>query len=111
MGLYLLNVSVDISDPNPQFVPEDLSINDQESIVEIILEKVLGYENAIEEHDDHDTEDQNEKKTVKVDLLTQLHTPQGESNHLNSKKSAVIFAFDDFLVNGFYEIDSPPPQV
>ncbi len=110
MGLYLLNISVDVSDPNPQFVPEDLSINDQESIVEMIVEKVLGYENAIEEHDDHDTEDQNEKKNVKVDLLTQLHNLKENPNPLRSKKSIVRFAYDAFLANGFFEIDSPPPQ-
>ena len=68
MGLYLLNNSVDTADPNPEHIPEDLSINDQESIVEIIIEKVLGFENAIEEYDDNDTEDHNKKKNVKIDL-------------------------------------------
>ena len=42
MGLYLLNISVDTADPNPEHIPEDLSINDQESIVEIVVEKILG---------------------------------------------------------------------
>ena len=49
MGIYLLNISVDTKDPHPEYIPEDLSINDQESIVEIVVEKILGFENAIQE--------------------------------------------------------------
>jgi len=70
IGLHLLNISVDTADPNPEHIPEDLSINDQESIIEIVLEKVLGYEDAIKEYDDHDTEDHNKKTNVKIDLAT-----------------------------------------
>lgn len=110
MGLYLLNISVDISDPNPQYVPEDLTFNDQESIVEIIVEKLLGFENAIEEHDEHDTEDQNEKKNGKVDLLTQLQTLTPTSSYVTDKNPEALFSFEDALANGFYDIDSPPPQ-
>ena len=33
---------------------KDLSINDQESILELVIEKVMGYENAVAEYDDHD---------------------------------------------------------
>ncbi|MFD1551039.1 hypothetical protein DNU06_04440 [Putridiphycobacter roseus] len=69
MALYLLNISVDTADLNPQSVPEDLSINDQESIVEIILEKILGYENAIEEYDDNDKEGQHKNSNVKLDFI------------------------------------------
>lgn len=71
MGIYLLNISVDIADPNPEYIPEDLSINDQESIVEIIVEQVLGYEDAIKEYDDNDSEDHNRKTNLKIELITQ----------------------------------------
>src|SRR5690606_12372145 len=71
MGLYLLNISVDPADPNPDHISEDLSFNDQESIVEIIVEKIMGFENAFEEYDDHDSEDHNKKNNVKIDLTLQ----------------------------------------
>ena len=58
MGLYLFNLSVDTSDPNPRHIPEDLSINDQESMVELVAEQILGMEDAFEEFDDTDSEDQ-----------------------------------------------------
>lgn len=70
MGLYFLNTSVDTIDPNPEYIPEDLSINEQESVVEILLEKVLGFENAIVEYDDHDTEEHTKKKTTNIDFLS-----------------------------------------
>ncbi len=47
-------MSVDMPDPHPDYVPEDLTINDQESFVELILEKFLGMGNVIEEHEDAD---------------------------------------------------------
>jgi hypothetical protein len=111
MGLYLLNISVDSADPNPEYIAEDLSINDQESIIEIVLEKVLGYENAIEEYDDNDSEDHNKKTNVKIDL----------TNHyiaelvLNKKFIISIRQnFPDhnsFLTNGFQKLDIPPPKI
>ncbi|WP_422104094.1 hypothetical protein [Winogradskyella sp.] len=111
MGLYLLNISVDTPDPNPEYIPEDLSINDQESIVEIIIEQILGFENAIKEYDDHDTEDHDKKNNVKIELLVlQTNTNSTRRNQLPEKKEK----YPDYvarLINGFKEIDSPPPQV
>ena len=111
MGLCLLNISVDTADPKPEHIPEDLSFNDQESIVEIIVEKVLGFEDAIKEYDDHDTEDHNKKKNVKIDLS--VHEIEAEKickNQFFERKER----FPDYaaiLTNGFNEIDSPPPKV
>ena len=52
--LHVLNCSVDIPDPKGQQVTENLSFNDQESIVEIVVEKMLGFGNVIAEYDDVD---------------------------------------------------------
>jgi len=54
MALHIFNISVDTPDAEPDFKPEDLSYNDMESVVEIILEKYLGYDDAIAEHDEPD---------------------------------------------------------
>jgi hypothetical protein len=59
MALHILNCSVDTPDPQPENVPEDLSYNDMESIVEIVLEQVLDIDNAIAEKDDPDTDGDN----------------------------------------------------
>jgi len=111
MGLYLLNISADTEDPNPQHIPEDLSINDQESIIEIIVEQVLGYEDAFKEYDDHDTEDYNNNTNVKIDLLNsflaiciikQSFTETRKQNHPD---------YNTLLFNGFQNLDIPPPKV
>lgn len=111
MGLYLLNISVDSADPNPEHIPEDLSINDQESIVEIVIEKVLGFEDAIKEYDDHDTEDHNKKKNVKIDLsVHEILTDKLDKNQFFERK-ALFSDYEARITKGFDKIDSPPPKV
>lgn len=111
MGLYLLNISVDAADPNPQYIAEDLSFNDQESIIEIIVEKVLGFEDAIDEHDDCDTEDFNNSKNVKIDFLIHQFLSKNSSVQLSLKKKNLFINHNATALNGFKEIDSPPPKV
>lgn len=50
----ILNLSVDTPDLYDNSIPEDLTYNDTESVVEWVLEDVLQFENAIAEHDDDD---------------------------------------------------------
>lgn len=50
----VLNLSVDAPDLYDNVVPEDLSYNDIESVVEWVAEEVCAIENAIPEHDDND---------------------------------------------------------
>lgn len=111
MGLYMLNISVDTADPNPEYIPEDLSINDQESIVEIVLEKVMGYENAIEETDDNDTEDHTSKTNVKVNLMaynTFNNSLRLFSNTLGRQKFTEV---TPYVSTGFHKLDIPPPKI
>lgn len=110
MGLYLINISVDSADPNPNYIPEDLSINDQESLVEIFIEKVLGYDNAIEEYDDIDADEHNSQSNVKIDLLNQVCNTNKFANCENYKRKIRYTYYTLNLVQGFIEIDSPPPK-
>jgi hypothetical protein len=57
MALHILNCSVDSPDPQPESVPEDLSYNDMESVIEIVLELGFDMKNAVPEQDDQDTDD------------------------------------------------------
>jgi len=112
MGIYLLNISVDIADPFPQYISEDLSYNDQESVVEIIVEKIFGYENAIAEYDDHDTNDAHDKKSnFKIDLgfyCTGFFISY--PTFFYSYKSTLT-SFENHLIKGFNQIDVPPPKI
>lgn len=111
MGIYLLNISVDTADPNPANLPEDLSINDQESIVEIVLEKVLGFENAIEEYDDNDTEDHNEKTNFKIDLTSHYAADNTLDRSIIITTKHKFPDYSNRLIRGFRRLDIPPPKV
>lgn len=111
MGLYLLNICVDTADPNPQYIAEDLTFNDQESIIEIIVEKVLGFEDAIDEYDDCDTEDYNNKKQVKINILINNSPSKNTTTLFSLKKEKLFINHKGSVLIGFKEIDSPPPQV
>ncbi len=57
LALYFLNFSVDSSDANPDTIPEDLTVNDIESLAELVTEVVLDCTNAFAEHDERDSDD------------------------------------------------------
>lgn len=65
MAFHIFNISVDAPDADPDSQPEDLSYNDMESVVEIILEKYLGFDNAIAEHDEPD-DDSDNSTTIEI---------------------------------------------
>lgn len=111
MGLFLLNISVDSVDPYPDYIPEDLSFNDQESIIEIVVEKILGFENAFEEYDDPDGEDHNKKNNVKVNLLVHFYANYKSPHLLTLQNSRHFPDYGTVLTSGFEEIDSPPPKI
>jgi len=111
MGLYLLNISVDPVDPYPDYLSEDLSVNDQESIIEIIVEQVLGFEDALEEYDDPDSENQNTKKNVKIDLSAFIVSQKNQLQNQPIARISLHADYQDRLSSGFLEIDNPPPKV
>lgn len=110
MALFMLNVSVDTADPHPNHIPEDLSFNDQESIIEILIEKVLGFEDAIKEYDDHDTDDQEKKSRVQSDFhipaLQRIATAEGDA----SSGMRCWRHSDSALAEGVSQLDTPPPK-
>lgn len=111
MGLYLLNISVDPADPYSNYISEDLSINDQESIVEIVLEQILGYENIIKEYDDNDTEDHNTKTNFKIDLVIGCAIYCETHNELVKGATQIFLFINTFFITAIYQIDTPPPQI
>src|SRR5690606_31800969 len=111
MGLYLLNISVDAADPAPEHVAEDLSVNDQESIVEIVVEKLLGFEDAIEEYDDHDTDDHNKKSNFKIDIIVQFSVATKNHQTFIGPTKQGLFEYEMRLIEGFQQLDTPPPKI
>ena len=111
IGLYMLNISVDTNDPSPNHFPEDLSINDQESIIEIIVEQVLGYEDAIKEYDDNDSEDFNKKTNLKVEFIVQYIVDSSIKESIIKTTKQKFPDYNTYLPISFQKLDTPPPKV
>ncbi len=111
MGFYMLNLVADTTDPFPQNISENLSYNDQESIIEIFVEKILGYENAITEQEDSDTEEHNLKKNLKFEILFSLNGENTQRVISFSEISGIFKRYDAGLNSGFLSNDSPPPNI
>ncbi|GGB68019.1 hypothetical protein GCM10007424_05000 [Flavobacterium suaedae] len=62
LALYILNLSVDSPDTHNFAATDSLQINDQESILEIVIEKVLKFDDVIIEYDDDDDAETSLKK-------------------------------------------------
>ena len=112
MAFYFLNFSVDAPDVQIFSQQENLKFNDQESIVELLVEKVLGFENAISEQDDvENTSQKSMKKSISLDFFV-FHLNDGfKSNNFNwysNEKSILQLQFFDSIS---LEITLPPPLI
>jgi len=111
MAVFLLNLSVDAPDPSPAYLPEDLSHNDQESIVEFVVEHVLGFENAFIEYDDDDNEERSSNLTLKI-VLTPPAVPFSERPALVivDSQSSPYPPYLRWPSDPSGEVPAPPPK-
>ena len=109
LALHFFNVSMDSQDRYPDFVPEDLSINDIESIAEFLTEVVLDADNAFAEHDEHDGDAGGSFNFYKWIIFTDHPVACPELTW--SPTRVEYFIKDPMLFSeGVSEVSSPPPQ-
>lgn len=112
LAIYFLNCSVDAPDIQISSQQENLKFNDQESIVEFLVEKVLGFENAIIEQDDVDSSPQKAiKKSIFIDYFVFKDFNSFNDafyNWCSNKKQFLPIQLFDSI---FLEITSPPPII
>lgn len=112
MALYVLNGSVDAPDFHSERVSEDLAYNDQESALEILVEQVLGFENAIAEYDDNDATRHTALKKNTFSYYFLLHHNTGDGLHEPGSKARQTFRkYYCFMLTSVIEVHSPPPEV
>lgn len=109
--LHMLNISIDFSESRAAYLPEDLSYNDQESIVEFIVEKVIGIENAFEEHQDDDSQDHNQSQYYKIDFMRFDNESIEKITSSEVKFKRNYYFQHQHLLDGFTQLEKPPPQV
>ena len=109
--MQIFNLSVDAPDAQPRHVQEDLTINDMESIVEIILEKIFVIDDAIPEHDDADDENGSLRLKKSADFNYFNQAPKTEFS-INSQKGIKHPFYADNCYQQFLPaLISPPPEV
>lgn len=109
LALHLFNFSIDSRDRHPDFIPEDLSVNDIESIAEFMTEVVLGADNTFAEHDEADNEAGGSLDLYKwyVPSSVPVSCPVAAWSWTRTR----YFIKDPaFFSEGVREVTSPPPQ-
>lgn len=111
MAMYLLNLSIDTDDLHTEFMTEDVYFNDQETIIELVVEKILGFEDAFNEYEDQESEDFSFKKNVKIDFIF-YEKIDSKNNNSFFKKRKLLFADQTASVEkGKNSLDTPPPKI
>lgn len=111
LAAYLLNISVDAPDVLSNKT-EDLTFNDQESVIEIVVEKILDFENSIQELDDNDTEQQSPiKKNLQIDHYILQSTIAACLLKRHSFSNPVCLWKSQKIKSPFSENTYPPPEV
>ena len=111
MFLYFINISVDLQDQYPNNIKENLSYNDQESFVELFSEKLLGFEDAFVEYDDHDNEESSNKKNSKLTWVIKTIDFFQFSTINQLLKSDLLIDHQGIYCSNDLETISPPPEV
>lgn len=108
MALHIFNISVDTPDAQPDYVPEDLTINDMESVAEIIIEKGFGIDNAFEEHDE---QDENDASNFEMSKDFKVYPHQTTIKIISPEVHFVKhnFTYNNQFYNSFVNEISPPP--
>lgn len=112
MAIHIINCSVDAPDTHANYVSEDLSYNDMESIAEILLEQVFGIENAIAEHEEYDPEGgysfNINKETV---YYYQIEVKNTNIFNKGLLQITSINYIERYFLQFHPEIEPPPPKV
>lgn len=106
VSVQLFNLSFDPVDPD--YGKEDLSINEIESCIELILEIVLGYEDAVKETDESDETPERPGSAMTIFAIS-ASTLLQENQSIEIRRSLPIIGSSN-LESVSLPITSPPPR-
>ena len=108
LAIYLFNFSIDPGDVGPIYKAEDLSVNDIESVAELLTEEVLGIEDLMKEIDEADATD----KTLKPSVTFFLFPGTGAIKMASRTSAAILYPVAIVISPPALsaEVASPPPR-
>jgi hypothetical protein len=110
MAIFLFNISADTDDFSPHSLNEDLSVNDQESFIEVIVEQVLGFEDAIAEDNNADPQHFVIKKGNYSKLQYFSHDSAIEFPMAETELAGIPINYNATLSDGHLQLELPPPK-
>ena len=110
LAVHILNCSIDPPDVLPESTPEDLTINEIESVAELVAEDILDIENAVPEEDEHDSEDGTSLDTKKVCSFCDKKTFSRCAISYLVDVSSVDITVPNFYSFQYSEVLNPPPE-
>jgi hypothetical protein len=108
-AVHLFNFSIDPRDRQANFIPEDLSINEIESITEFLAEVLFCIDNAFAERDEPDTEDGGSLDFSKVFLVTHEYAHMIPAFFTTLRIKYFIWNSGAFALRAKV-INAPPPR-
>ncbi len=108
IGLQILNSSIDAPDVLPEWIPENLSYNEIESVTEWLVEIVFTNKNKLQEFDDQD--DNKKKNQLKKDK-DYYHNQSNTFSFLIGGNYSLQYSEDEAYLNITGNIHSPPPEL
>jgi hypothetical protein len=110
LAIHFFNFSVDPADKHSDSVPEDLSVNDIESVSELVIEVVFGYGDVFGEHDERDTHHGGRLGICKIYISNAIFQLNNLSPNSNSSSEFHI-ADCRRMLSRTTNVLSPPPKV
>jgi hypothetical protein len=109
LALHFLNCSIDPKDPHSNAIPEDLTLNDIETVTEFFAEVVFGWSDAFAEHDEKDNDDGSTLDFHKF-FFSKSNYISISFSEPDSRKAFMVY--DDSKASSLLiEIIAPPPEL
>ncbi len=110
IAFHFINLSIDVEYDNRSF--STIGLNEQESIVELVLEKIIGLDNIIpeQEHDD-DTDDFRPTKIELAHFKKTVITIDIKEDKLIELNKTFNNYLAQFVAPIDYKINTPPPEI
>ena len=108
-ALLIFNISVDPPDAQPEWIPKDLSINEMNSITEIIFEQIFHIDNAFPELGQHNIGDHGAPLAVHFDMMF-YYQPITQIILFENFQSLYIKYNENFIEQFSEDIFIPPPK-
>ncbi|MGY5354325.1 hypothetical protein [Wenyingzhuangia sp. IMCC45467] len=110
LGVHLLNISIVTPKATPIHHSNELSFNNQENKVVFFLEKILGFENAIEEYEDS-TDDCKQKNNLDIELIAAKGSFSKKKPLLLNINKQKFPELIPQIIEGHEQLDTPPPKI